>query len=113
MSSLHRENTFFYIFNFIYVWMVDVLYSCCGNHSIMACLWFSRSVMSDICYPMDCLPGSSVHGDSPGKNTGVGCHFLLQGIFPTQESNMGLLRGRQILYRLSYKRILFVMMLYA
>ena len=37
---------------------------------------------------MDCrLPGSSVHGDSPGKNTGVGCHALLQGIFPTQGSN--------------------------
>ena len=34
---------------------------------------------------MDCsLPGSSVHGDSPGKNTGVGCHALLQGIFLTQ-----------------------------
>ena len=40
---------------------------------------------------MDCsMPGSSVHGDSPGKNTGVGCHFLLQGIFPTQGSNPGL-----------------------
>ena len=35
---------------------------------------------------MDCsLPGSSVHGDSPGKNAGVGCHGLLQVIFPTQE----------------------------
>ena len=35
--------------------------------------------------PMDCSPpGSAVHGDSPGKNTGVGCHALLQGIFPTQ-----------------------------
>jgi len=32
-------------------------------------------------------PGSSVHGDSPGKNTGVGCHALPQGIFPTQELN--------------------------
>ena len=30
------------------------------------------------------LPGSSVHGDSPGKNTGVVCHALLHGIFPTQ-----------------------------
>ena len=39
--------------------------------------------------------------DSPGKNTGVGCHFLLQGISPTQESNPGLLHCRQILYRLS------------
>ena len=36
----------------------------------------------------DCsLPGSCVHGDSRGKNTEVGCHALLQGIFPTQESN--------------------------
>ena len=31
-----------------------------------------------------------VHGDSPGKNTGVGCHALLQGIFPTQGLNSGL-----------------------
>ena len=36
------------------------------------------------------LPGSSVHGDSPGKNTEVGCHALLQGVFPTQGSNPGL-----------------------
>ena len=38
-----------------------------------------------LCDPMDCsLPGSSVHGDSPGKNTGVGCHSLLQGILQNQ-----------------------------
>ena len=37
-----------------------------------------------LCNPIDCSPpGSSVHGDSPGKNTGVGCHFLIQGIFMT------------------------------
>ena len=36
-------------------------------------------------------PGSSVHGDSPGQNTGVGCHALLQRIFPTQGSNPCLL----------------------
>ena len=40
--------------------------------------------------------------DSPGKNSGVSCHSLLQGIFPTQGSNLGLLHCRQILYRLSY-----------
>ena len=35
-----------------------------------------------LCNPMDCSPsGSSVHGDSPGKNIGVDCHALLQGIF--------------------------------
>ena len=44
-----------------------------------------------LCDPMDCsLPGSTVHGDSPSKNTGVGCHALLHGIFPTQGSNPGL-----------------------
>ena len=41
--------------------------------------------------------------DSLGKNTGVGCPFLLQKIFPTQESNPGLLHCRQILYLLSYE----------
>ena len=37
--------------------------------------------------------------DFPGKNTGMGCHFLLKGIFPTQESKPHLLHCRQILYR--------------
>ena len=41
-----------------------------------------------LCDPMDCsLPGSSVHGNSPGKNFGVGCHALLQQIFLIQGSN--------------------------
>ena len=39
----------------------------------------------------------------PVMNTGVGCHFLLQGIFPTQGSNPGPLLCRQILYRLSHQ----------
>ena len=39
--------------------------------------------------------------DSPGKNTGISCHFLLQGIFLTQELNRSLLLCRQILYQLS------------
>ena len=38
-----------------------------------------------LCNAMECSPpGSSVRGDSPGKNIGVGCHALLQGIFPIQ-----------------------------
>ena len=42
-----------------------------------------------LCDFMDCsLPGIAVHGHSPDKNTGVGCHFLLQGIFLTQGSNL-------------------------
>ena len=44
---------------------------------------------------------SSVHGDSPGKNARVGCHALLQGIFPIQGSNPGLPHCGQILYLLS------------
>ena len=39
----------------------------------------------------------------PGKSTGVGCRFLLQGIFLTQGSNPGLLHYRQILYHLSHQ----------
>ena len=57
-----------------------------------------------LCNPMDCTPpGSSVHGDSPGKKTGVGCHAL-QEIFPTLGSNPGFLHFRQILYSLSHQR---------
>ena len=41
--------------------------------------------------------------DSSGKNTGVGSHSLLQGIFPNQKLNFGLLHRRQILYHLSHK----------
>ena len=51
---------------------------------------------------MDCsLPGPF---SSPGKNTGVGSHFLLQGIFQTQGLNLSLLHRRQILYLLSHQR---------
>ena len=44
-------------------------------------------------------------GFHPGKNTGVGFHSLLQGIFPTQESNQGLLHCSRILSQLSYQGI--------
>ena len=55
-----------------------------------------------LCDPMDyCLSGSSVHGNSPGKNTGVDCHSFLQGIFLTQGSSSGLPHCKQILYHLS------------
>ena len=57
-----------------------------------------------LCDTMNCSPpGSSVHGDYPGKNTGVGCHGLFQGILPTQGSNPGLQHCRWILYHLSHQ----------
>ena len=56
------------------------------------------------CNPVDCSPPSSLcPWDSPGKNTGVGCHFLLQGSFPTQGLKPGLLHCRRILYHLSHQ----------
>ena len=57
----------------------------------------SHSVLSDSLRPH----GLYSPWNSPGQNTGVGNLSLLQGIFPTQESNGGLLHCRQILYQLS------------
>ena len=53
--------------------------------------------------PVDCVARFLCPWDSVGKNTGVGCHFLLQGILLTQGSNLGLLHCRQILYHLSHQ----------
>ena len=67
--------------------------------SVLVCVWVCVCVYVHlvtqlcltICNPMDCSPpGSSVHGDSPGKNTEVDCQLLLQGIYPTQGLNPGL-----------------------
>ena len=74
----------------------------CQYRTHVLCL-VAQSCLS-LCDPMDCSPpGSSVHGDSPGENTRVGCHGLLQGIFPTQESTQGLLHCMCILYCLSHQ----------
>ena len=48
--------------------------------------------------------------NSPGKNTGVGCHALLQGIFLAQGLNLGLLHCRQILYHLSHLKLWIVIL---
>ena len=62
------------------------------------------SIMSNSLIPYGLQPARPLcPWDSPGKNTGVGCHALLQGIFPTQGSNPGLLHCRRILYRLSHQ----------
>ena len=72
---------------------------------IIWCVCLVSQSYPTLCDPMNySLLGSSVSGDSPGKNTGVGCHALLQGIFPTQGSNLGLLHCRQILYWLNHQR---------
>ena len=50
------------------------------------CMCFIIQSCLTFCSPMDySLPGPFIHGDFPDKNIGVGCHALLQGIFPTQD----------------------------
>ena len=63
---------------------ISLLLLCMRAKSLQSCPTLHDS--------MDCSPpGSSVHNIFSGKNTGVGWHFLLQGIFPTQVSNSHLL----------------------
>ena len=65
---------------------------------------FSHSVVSDSLRPHRLQPTRLLcPWDSPGRNTGVGCHFLLQEIFPTKGSNLGLPYCRQTLYHLSHQ----------
>ena len=73
----------------------------------------SRSVVSDSLQPHRLQPTrllGPLH--FPGMNTGVGCHFLLQGIFPTRGSKSGLLHCRQTLYHRSYQGSPFTMSTY-
>ena len=66
-----------------YFFQICLLRLCCAK-PLQSCL--------PLYNPMDCsLTGFSVHGDSPGKNTRVDCHAFLQGVFPTQGSNLCLL----------------------
>ena len=58
------------------------------------CVCLVTQLCPTLCNPMD---------HSPGKNTGMGSHSLLQGIFFTQGSNLGLLHCRWILYNLNYQ----------
>ena len=60
----------------------------------------SHSALPTLCNPTD----YNNPWNSPGQNTGVGSLSLLQGIFPTQGLNPGLLHCRRILYQLSYQK---------
>ena len=76
--------------------------------SVLTTLWVAvesesevAQLCSTLCDPMDC--SLLCPWDFPGKSTGVGCHFLLQRIFPTQGSNLGFPHCRQMLYHLSHQ----------
>ena len=69
-----------------------------------AALCLVSQLCRTLCNPMYYSPpGSSVHGDSPGRNTGVGFHDLLQGIFPTQKPNPHFLHCQWIFYHLRHQ----------
>ena len=74
------------------------------HQSHLMYIYVSRSVVSDSLRPHGLQPARLLcPWDFPGKSTGVGCHFLLQRIFPTQGSNPGLPHCRQMLYHLSHQ----------
>ena len=88
--------TFFFLMNLRILFITQILL--CAVPCLVT-QWYLT-----LCDPYDCsLPGSFIHGDSPGKNTGLGCYALLWQIFPTQGWNSGLLHCRQILYHLSHQ----------
>ena len=81
-----------------------ISYNCVDEFFVLSCCCLVAQSCLTLCDPMDgSPPGSSVHGDFPGKNIGVRCHALLQGIFPSQGSSLGLPHCRQILYLLSHQ----------
>ena len=70
-----------------------------GKYIVLSC-----SVVSDSLWPHGLQLARLLSlWDSPGKNTGVGCHSYLQGIFPTQGSNPSLPHCRQLLYQFSHQ----------
>ena len=84
--------------------VIRYYHNVCFCHVVCSQAVLSNSVMSNSATLQESsLSSPSVHGDSPGKNTGVGCHFLLQGIFRTQGSNPGLLHCRWISHCLSHQ----------
>ena len=85
----------------IHIFPLFYIFSHIGHYGILSRIPCVKSYLN-LCDPMDCsLSDSSVHGDSPEKNTGVGSLSLLQGTFPTQGWNPCLPHCRQILYHLS------------
>ena len=87
-------------------WPFDTGVDVCSCHLSVSCgvLCSVAQSCQSLCYPMDCSPpGSSVHGDSPGKNSEVDCHAILQVIFPTRGWNSGFLIAGGFFYCLSHQ----------
>ena len=84
----------------VYIWLIWA-----SRVMLVVKTVLSRAVVSDSLGPHVLQPSRILcPWDSPGKNTGVRCHAVLQGIFPIQGSNPGLPHCGQILYQLSHQR---------
>ena len=102
-----RLFCFVLFFGYFY-WSVTALQSCVSFCCTVKCISYLLCLAAQSCLTlydsMNCSPpGFSVLGDSPGKNTGVGCLAVLQGTFPTQGLKPGLPHRRWILYHLSHQ----------
>ena len=92
------------LFEWLAMWQRDQTRLCIHSHQKIALAYFKKVKVpqsysySTLCDPMDFSPWNS-----SGQNSGAGSLSLLQGIFPTQGSNPGLLHCRQILYQLRAK----------
>ena len=110
MSSCSPGACFSILQSFYFYLFLSAFYNPIKFGPVPHFIWlsvFSHSCPS-FCNPMDCSPpGSSVLGDFPGKNTGVGCHSLLQGVLPNWGSNSGLPHCRRILSCLSHHLYLY------
>ena len=108
------RHVFCYLRLFLYMAIIFLLDMTCLIASLnlySEVYWYSESenvshsAISDFCNPMDCMQPTRLlcPWNSPSKNTGMGYHFLLQGIFLFQGSNLSLLHFRQILQHLSHQ----------
>ena len=89
-SRLHPETAFWILL--LTVRAIPFLLKDSWHSSRYNVLGLAVQSCPTLCHPMVCSPpGSSGHGDSLGKNTGVCCHALLQGIFPIKGLNPPLL----------------------
>ena len=96
------ENRYMHMYGWgpsLFTWNYHNIVNCLSA----LCVLVAQSCPT-LCNPMDCSPARLLcPWNSPTKNTGVGCHSLLQGLFPTPGLNLGLLHCREILYHLSYE----------
>ena len=69
----------------------------------LLCKSLTQFSVDGFCVPSLLFTWGQAMVDFLGRSTGVGCHFLLQGIFPAQGLNLGFLHCRQMIYCLSYQ----------